>query len=120
MIYEAIASTEPIQQGDIFRNVPRVDFSLSSLAIVDEDDEAKEMTWRDALALNSSAPISAVLAVKPVTAIVVTQNCDASRGQTLSLCQIEDYLSAFNLTQPPKNPKGWQSLLMRMSRTNAC
>src|SRR5688572_11421862 len=100
MIYETVSTIDPIQQGDIFRNIPRVDFSLSSLAIIDEDDEAKEMTWRDALALNSSAPISAVLAVKPVAAIVVTQNCDASRGQTLSLCQIEDYLSVFNQTQP--------------------
>ena len=51
--------------GDIFRHIPRVDFSLSSLAIIDVDDEAKEMTWRDAIALNSSAPISALLAVKP-------------------------------------------------------
>jgi hypothetical protein len=118
MIYETVLTTDPIEQGDIFQNIPRVDFSLSSLAIIDEDDEAKEMTWRDALALNSSAPVSAVLAVKPVAAIVVTQNCDASRGQTLSLCQIEDYLSAFNQAQPPKNPKGWQSLLMRMSRMN--
>jgi hypothetical protein len=56
--------------------------------------------------------------VKPVTAVVITQNCDASRGQTLSLCQVEDYLTALNQAQPPKNPKAWQSFLMRTSRQN--
>ena len=100
MIYETVETTEPVQQGDIFRNIPRVDFSLSSLAIIDKDDEAKAMTWRDALTANPDAPISAVLAVKPVTAIVITQNCDAARGQTLSLCQVEDYLVATNKTSP--------------------
>ena len=76
------------------------------------------MTWRDALTSNPDVPISAVLAVKPVTAIVITQNCDAARGQTLSLCQVEDYLVATNQTSPPKDPKAWQRLLMRMSRQN--
>ena len=120
MIYEAVGSTEPVRQGDIFRNIPRVDFSLSSLAIIDDkDDEPKEMEWRDALRSSPGAPISAVLAVKPVTAIVITQNCDAVRGQTLSLCQIEDYLVATNkTTSPPRTPKAWQSLLMSMSRQN--
>ena len=116
MIYQSVASTEPVQQGDIFRNIPRVDFSLSSLAIIDKDDEPKEITWRDAVNQDSSAPISAVLAVTPVTAIVITQNCDASRGQTLSLCQVENYLAALNLNQAPKTPKAWQSLLMKTSR----
>lgn len=118
MIYEAVGSTEPIQQGDIFCNIPRVDFSLSALAVIDEDDAPKAMTWRDALTSNPNVPISAVLAVKPVTAIVITQNCDATRGQTLSLCQIEDYLVATNQTSPPRDAKAWQRLLMRMSRQN--
>ncbi len=118
MIYETVAPAEPIQQGDIFRNIPRVDFSLSSLAIIDKDDEPKEMTWRDVLSSDPSEPISAVLAVKPVMAIVITQNCDAARGQTLSLCQVEDYLEAMNQSVPPKSAKAWQSLLMRMSRQN--
>lgn len=117
MIYEGVGSIEPVQQGDIFRNIPRVDFNLSSLAIIDEDDEPKAMTWRDALTSNPDVPISAILAVKPVTAIVITQNCDAARGQTLSLCQVEDYLVATN-QKSPRDAKAWQSLLMRMSRQN--
>jgi hypothetical protein len=117
MIYEAVGSTDPVQQGDIFRNIPRVDFSLSSLAIIDGDDEPKSVSWRDIVLSNPATPISAVLAVKPVTAIVITQNCDATRGQTLSLCQVEDYLTAIN--QPvPKSPKAWQSLLIKFGRTN--
>jgi hypothetical protein len=118
MIYERVGSTEPIRQGDIFAKVPRVDFTLSSLAIIDEHDSLKRTNWREALASkNSSDPISAVLAVKPVTAIVITQNCDAVRGHSLSLCQIDDYLVATG-RQAPKDAKAWQSLLIDTARTN--
>jgi hypothetical protein len=119
MIYEAVVPSEPIQQGDIFRDIPRVDFSLSSLAVLDKNYQPTATTWRDVLTSKPDAPISAVLAVKPVTAIVITQNCDAARGQTLSLCQIDDYLEATGQSSPPKTPKAWQSLLLRMSRQNS-
>ena len=119
MIYERVDSTEPIRQGDIFKNVPRVDFILSALAIIDGDDSLKETNWREALlSKNSGDPISAVLAVIPVTAIVMTQNCDAVRGESLSLCQIDDYLVATGQQSVPKDAKAWQSLLVRTARTN--
>jgi hypothetical protein len=120
MIYSPVSAEEPIRQGDIFRNVPRVDFTLSSLAVIDDNDELKATTWREVLGSpNRSNPISAVLAVKPVMAIVITQNCDAARGESLSLCQIEDYLTANGQEKPPKDAKAWQSLLMRTTRTNS-
>ena len=37
MIYEAVAPDEPIRQGDIFRNIPRVDFSLAALPVMESD-----------------------------------------------------------------------------------
>jgi hypothetical protein len=118
MIYEAVDSTEPIQQGDIFHRIPRVDFTLSSLAVIDEGEELKQTSWRDILSESPSDAVSAVLAIKPVTAIVITQNCDAARGQTLAMCQIDEYLKATGLSAP-KEPKRWQSLLIETSRKNS-
>lgn len=115
MIYAAVPETNPIQQGDIFQNVPMVDFSLDKIAIVDEQDEPRETSWREAMITQNSRLLTAVLPIKAVVAIVITQNCDAARGQFLSLCRVDEYLSITNQTAP-KNPKGWQALITKMAR----
>ncbi len=118
MIYESVKIDDPIRQGDIFRNVPRVDLSLADLVVVDDDD-SRQTTWRD-LVLEGSATqgIAAVLPVKAVTAIVITQDCDAVRGKYLSLCQMDEYLTSIGQKDPPKSPKKWQSLIVEQARTN--
>lgn len=119
MIYERVGIQEPLRQGDIFRNVPRVDFSLSSLAVFNDYDGPRRLTWRDILTeTDPSGAATALLPIKPVDAIVVTQDCDAARGEYISLCQINNYLVATGQNQSPKDAKAWQSLIMRMARTN--
>jgi hypothetical protein len=119
MIYDGVNFADPIQQGDIFRNVPRVDFSLSTIAIIDANDEARETSWREALNTHEDSPIiSAVLPIKSVIAIAITQNCDAVRGEFLSLCQIDQFLPTIGQKEPPKTPKKWQSLITEFARTN--
>jgi hypothetical protein len=114
MIYQTVGPDEPISQGDIFRHVPRVDLSLSNLAVL-EDDEAREGNWRE---FGLGAEITVVLPIKSVTGIVITQNCDAQRGEYLSLCQVDPFLSVLGQANPPKNPKNWQSLIITQARTN--
>lgn len=114
MIYETIAPEEQITQGDIFQHVPRVDFDLSNLAVMD-DEEARETSWQD---LRLGAEITAVLAVKSVTGIVVTQNCDARRGEYLYLCQVDPFLAVLGQNTPPKSPEKWQKLIVTQARTN--
>ncbi len=48
MVYERCTQAEPIQQGDIFA-VFRVTISLQSLAVLDENDEARELSWEQLL-----------------------------------------------------------------------
>lgn len=118
MIYEPVKPDDPIRQGDIFKNVPRVDLSLANLAIADDDDYSR-MEWRDLVAQGSAAQgVTAIVTIKAVTAIVITQDCDAVRGTYLSLCQMDEYLSSLNLKETPKNPKKWQSLIVERARTN--
>ena len=52
MIYESVDAATPIRQGDIFRNVPRVDISLNRMHVVARENgntQALELDWVDAL-----------------------------------------------------------------------
>lgn len=46
MIYEFPDETEPIRQGDIFVNLPRIDFSLSEIILVNENSQ-RLVQWID-------------------------------------------------------------------------
>lgn len=119
MIYEAVANVDPIQQGDIFHGIPRVDFSMSRIDII-EEESTRQISWKDLLdEQGNTTAVAAVLPVRSVDAIVITQNCDAARGEYLCLCQIDDFLDATGkTTSPPKNPNKWQSLITQHSRAN--
>lgn len=112
MIYESIASTEELQQGDIFRSVPRSEISLSRLAIVAEDGQTEQATWQELIQSDSLAPIPAIVALKPVMAIVVSQNCDAARGKDISLCAVEPLSEHLKDNHSP-NPKKWNNQLLK-------
>lgn len=115
MIYEAVGTEDPIQQGDLFAHIPRVDFSLGALSLVEDDnDELRQTNWHD---VDPGSEVAAVLSIKSVSAIVVTQNCDARRGHYICLSQIDPFLTATG-ESPPKNADKWQSLIMKYSRTN--
>ena len=119
MIYNSVDTAEPIKQGDIFRGIPRVDFSFSTIAVIDEDEGQRQVTWRDVIEEASGpAAVAAVLPVRSVDAIVITQNCDAVRGEYLCLCQIDEFLIATGKAEPPKTPRKWTSLITRHSREN--
>lgn len=118
MIYDLVEANAPVQQGDIFRDIPRIDFSLHQMSIVDVDDYyTRVLSWRDLLEEQPEA-INVVLPIKRVRAIVITQNCDAARGEFLSLCQIKIYLPAIGQKQEPKVPLKWAKLISRKSREN--
>lgn len=113
MIYEVPSPDAPIQQGDIFRGVPRIEISLEALSVLEEDEQLEKKTWKDILSgIDPARPetVTAVLPIKPVLAIVITQNCDAARGHSISLCEIDSYLT--EKENPPTTPKKWQSKIM--------
>lgn len=115
MIYEAPSFDAPIQQGDIFRGIPRIEISLGALSVLEEDDQLEKKAWKDILSVNKPAKsetVIAVLPIKPVLAMVITQNCDATRGHSISLCEIDSYLTEKEKANPPTTPKKWQSKIM--------
>lgn len=67
MIYESVEINDPIRQGDIFLNVPRVDLSLAEIAIVDDHDDQLQSSWLDLIHTgNASQGITAILPIIPV------------------------------------------------------
>jgi hypothetical protein len=113
MIYLSPLADAPIQQGDIFKGIPRVDITLDSLSLIEEGEQL-ETTWQDVISGDEmTQPVTAVLPIRPVLAIVITQNCDAVRSAVLSLCEIGDYLTEAEKASPPKDPKAWSRKIIR-------
>jgi hypothetical protein len=112
MIYEQVNLEEPLQQGDIFLSVPRPDFSLGNLAILSSDGQAEQVSWRELVEQGDINNITAVIGIKPVMAIVISQNCDSTRGKDVSLCAVEPLTDHMKDT-PSQNPKSWNKQLLK-------
>ena len=84
MIYDFPEPAAPIQQGDIFRGIPRINAQLAQLPVLDEDG-SYTTDWGDLAGADN--PTTVIVAIRPVFAIVVTQDCDAVRIDDIALCE---------------------------------
>ena len=89
MIYEYPHEEMPLRQGDIFIGLPRVEVSLGRIPVLEEDGSMVERDWRD-IALQEQQ-VSSVFPLRPVAAIVATQDCDATHGWDITLCEIRPF-----------------------------
>ena len=115
MIYEFPGLAAPIRQGDIFQSIPRVDLNLSKLPVL-EDGEASADDW---LRVSSTRSIvNAVVAMRPVHAIIITQDCDTVRVSDIALCEID----LFDVVDPSgkgaKYPIRTMSFITKQARLN--
>lgn len=115
MIYEFPEPATPIRQGDIFRNLPRVDLSLAELSIINQRNEPEVVTWE--AIREEPGPISAIAALRSVWAIVITQDCDTIRAPDISLCEIKPLFDVVTV-QAPTTSKRWSDLLRRQAVAN--
>ncbi len=116
MIYEYPGASEPIRQGDIFIGLPRVEISLSQIPVVEGDQNPVIRRWRELAA--AEEPVAAVLAVRPVAAIVATQDCDAVRAPDITLCEIRPFHHVCSDSTNVTSVKRWVDILTRQSRVN--
>jgi len=87
MFYEFPASSAPIRQGDIFIDIPRVEFELSNpLSVLEEDHKVSSISWEELV--REKKDFAAVLGITLVPAIVATQSCDAQRRDYVTLCEV--------------------------------
>jgi hypothetical protein len=115
VIYEFSETDAPIRQGDIFVGLPRVEVSLHRLTVV-EDDGAVDTDW--AQVLEAGEPVTAILPVRPVTAIVATQDCDSAHSQDITLCEIRNFRDVERKAKDTNNVNGWIKILTQHSRLN--
>jgi hypothetical protein len=115
MIYDFPVATAAIRQGDIFETIPRIDLSFGDLSIVNESNESEAVTW-DAVRQSSKA-LTAVVGLRAVWAIVITQDCDTIRAPDDTLCEIKPFTSVVR-GNVPSTEKKWTDYLRTQSVHN--
>ncbi|MFO8074187.1 MAG: hypothetical protein R6V85_20185 [Polyangia bacterium] len=118
MIYSSVEPEMEIRQGDIFTGVPDIEAALDKLPVLEEDDDVVEVAWKDLLAEGKTDAVTALVAVRPVDAIVITQDCDAVRSPYLALCEIYDFRQVEGRAKETKSPKSWMSIITQQARIN--
>ncbi len=115
MIYDFPDTSAPIRQGDLFVGLPRVDFSLDKVIIADEGGECLAR-WVEIAQKND--PVDIIVSVRPVAAIVATQDCDAVRSRDITLCEIRRFLDVEQKANERTGAKGWKTILTQHARIN--
>lgn len=113
MIYQTVPADDPLRQGDIFRSIPRAELSLAKMAVISSSDGPQETAWDDLVRDGVKEPIAAIVGIEPVTAIVISQNCDAARGKDISLCAVEPLDKFIAANQHATNPDKWNNQLLK-------
>ena len=115
MIYEYPDDSAAIRQGDIFIGLPRTDLGLQELPVV-ENGEVVVRTWRDVVVRGQA--VQAVVGVRPVAAIVATQDCDTLRAPDVTLCEIRSFRDVERKSKETKVPKKWVDIITQQARIN--
>jgi antitoxin (DNA-binding transcriptional repressor) of toxin-antitoxin stability system len=115
VIYEFPPMSQPIRQGDIFVGVPRIDLSLKDVLVVSELGQSVA-EWVEIA--KTGEPVSIIVPVRPVTAIVATQDCDAVHGRDITLCEIGNLTDIEGMCKETASAKGWKNIITRQARIN--
>ncbi len=115
MIYEFPLASDAIRQGDIFVGIPRIEFSLKNIVLASEKNP-RNVKWTEIVDMNKDVAI--VVSVRPVTAIVATQDCDAARSRFITLCEIQQFSDVEGKSKQTTSPKSWVNLLTQQARIN--
>jgi hypothetical protein len=116
VIYEYPDSAAPVRQGDIFLRLPRVEVSLGKIPILESGGALAEADWEEIAA--SGEAVNAVLPIRPVTAIVISQDCDTVHGADITLCEVRPFRAVERMSKDTTSPKSWMKLLTQHARIN--
>lgn len=115
MIYEFPDISAPIRQGDIFVGLPRIDISLNNVIIVGDSGE-RIAKWAEIA--HKGEPVNIIVPARPVAAVVATQDCDATRGRDITLCEIRSFKDVERKSKDTSSPKKWKNLITQHARIN--
>jgi len=115
LIYEFPGQAEPIKQGDIFVGIPRFDFALKRIAVV-VGDHPEETSWESVA--KEGSPVTTIIQARPVTGIVISQNCDALRAPDINLCEVRDFRTVELKSKETNKATGWSRIITQHARLN--
>lgn len=116
MIYEYPVFDAPLRQGDIFAGLPRVEVSLGRVPVLEDDGSIAEREWREIAGREEE--VTAVFPLRPVAAIVATQDCDAMRSRDITLCEIYRFGEVERKAKDTQKAKSWVNILTQHARIN--
>jgi hypothetical protein len=116
LIYEFPDIAATIRQGDIVGGLPRIDFSLGRIPIVADNGEMEVRTWQDFA--KGKEPVTAIVSLHPVFAIVASQDCDTQRAPDITLCEIRAFREVERKSKDTKSPKSWVNIITQHARIN--
>lgn len=89
--------------------------SLGRLVVTDGKDTF-ETDWQQVV--DSGQVVTAILPVRPVTAIVATQDCDVSHNADITLCEISDFRTVEGKAKETQKASSWVNILTQHARIN--
>jgi hypothetical protein len=89
---------------------------MGNVPVLENDGSMIAREWRE-IALDQ-AEVTAVFAIRPVAAIVATQDCDATRSQDITLCEIRPFRDVYPTASQTSTPKAWKNILTQHARVN--
>jgi hypothetical protein len=115
MIYEYPDQSAPLRQGDIFVGMPRIELSLQRVVLAEADGE-REAKWQELA--GRTAPFNIMVPVRPVAAIVATQDCDTLHSRDITLCEIREFRDVERKSKDTSAPRSWKNLITQQARIN--
>lgn len=115
MIYEYPDQAAPLRQGDIFLGLPRIDLSLQEVLLAETDGE-RIAKWEELA--GRSLPVNIIVPVRPVAAIVATQDCDTVHSRDITLCEIREFRDVERKGKETTAPKSWKNIITQHARIN--
>lgn len=118
MIYVSRDTDGDVYQGDLFADVPFVDFDLSEQVFF-PGPESEPATWEEATrkARAENKDILGMLFVRPRLAMVIDQACDiARRDAFVTLCAVDDFAKVHPDLGTKTSPSNLQKHITKLSK----
>ena len=72
--------------------------------------------WREIA--SQQEEVTAVFPLRPVAAIVATQDCDATHSQDITLCEIRLFSDVYPNAAQTSTPRAWKNIITQHARVN--
>jgi hypothetical protein len=115
MIYEYPEQAASLRQGDIFVGIPRIELSLQKVLLAEAAGE-RIAKWEELA--GQSRPVNIIVPVRPVAAIVATQDCDTIHSRDITLCEIREFRDVERKSKDTSTPKSWKNIITQQARIN--